>query len=233
MEISELAVAAYLYECFTGSDEGYGKLLEATGRNCDLAKPSHRDALIKWLRNWGCRQFAVKHHALASRELLSWHKEFGKKLPRRGAKLWELSDNDLDAYAKLFNSLARKRASVRRTKKGTSNVRIGPTGAAKILFAIRPDVFPPWDDFIRKSKGHNSPDGYARFLKDTKQLVLNLKGQCDRRNIAIGDLPKKLHRRWSSVPKLVDEYYWVTITNRCCLPVSERLRDWANWCSPR
>lgn len=231
MDLSELALAVYLYECFTRSDEGYEKLVKATGHKCDLAKSTHRDALIKWLRNWGCRQFALKHHELASRGLLNWHKQFGKKLPARGAKLWQSSDSTLEGYAELFNSLASLRASIRKRKGGKSNVRVGPTGAAKILFAIRPNVFPPWDDYIKKNRGYRGPDGYARFLKDTKQLLLDLKLQCDGICIAIEDLPKKLHRRWSSVPKLIDEYYWVTITNGCCLPSSERIRDWATWCS--
>lgn len=230
MKISELAVATYLYECFTGEDEGYRKFLNATQRRFDLAKPASRDALINWLNNWGCRQFALEHHALASQELLKWHKQFGRKLPPLHAKLWKLTDSQLDRCAEPFNSLASKRASVRRTKRGSSNVKIGPTGAAKILFAIRPDIFPPWDDPIRKKAGYRGSDGYARFLKETKQLVLDLKGQCERSNIAIENLPKILNRPLSSVPKLIDEYYWVTITKGCRLPPLERLRNWARWC---
>ena len=139
MELSELALAVYLYECFTGSDEGYAKLVKATGHKCDLAKSAHRDALIKWLRNWGCRQFALKHHALASRGLVNWHKQFVEKLPTRNAKLCQLPDSTLESHAEIFNSLASIRASVRRRKAGTSNVRFGPTGASKLpIRATRP-----------------------------------------------------------------------------------------------
>lgn len=232
MTISELAVAVYLYECYT-ADEGYRKFRDATNGKCNLAERTCREALIKWLNNWGCRQFALKHHDLASRELLEWHKEFKRKLPPAGAKLWTLTDTELDGCGELFNSLANKRASVRRTKTGRSNVRVGATGAAKILFAIRPDVFPPWDDPIRTEGGYLGPMGFARFLKDTKRLVLDLKRRCEGSNIPIENLPTVLNRPRSSVPKLIDEYYWVTVTHGCRLPSPERLREWARWSESR
>jgi len=171
----------------------------------------------------------LKHHALASRELFKWHEKFAQKLPPADANLWELTENQLNHFAEVFNNLANKRASVRRGKSRGSNVKVGPIGAAKILFATRPTVFPPWDDQIRKRKGYNEPNGYARFLKETKELVLDLKGQCERRNIAIENLPQKLNRPRSSVPQLIDEYNWVTITKGCILPTPERLGEWLSW----
>jgi hypothetical protein len=229
MKLSELAVAVYLYECFTRYDKSYFEFLDRTGNGCALAKPAVRNALIKWLNKWGCRQFALKHHSLASNALLKWYQMFAECLPPANANLWELTDGEIDDCADIFSRLAGARASIRRYKIRSVSVKVGRTGAAKILFAIRPKVFPPWDGPIRKQKGYTGSAGYVRFLKDTKAVILDLKRQCERNKISIEDLPIKLGRPRCTVPKLIDEYYWVTITNGCRLPSPKTVKAWACW----
>jgi len=214
MKISELAIAVYLYERVTPYDKSYIEFLDAIGDGCDLGNRKTRDLLYQWLNKWGCR-LDRKHKKNVSRELLKWHKEFGSDLPSASANLWDLTGKELDHGADLFNSLvnALKRASDRREW----------TAAAKIMFATRPNVFPPWDGAIRKAKGYDRPDGYVRFLKETKQVVLDLRSECERRDIAIEDLPQKLNRPRSSIPKLIDEYNWVTITKGISIPTLKEL----------
>ena len=219
MQLSELAIAVYLYECFTGYDKSYSEFIDLIGSHCALEKPAVREALIKWLNKWGCRQFALKHHTLASKQLLKWHREFGECLPSPRANLWELTDANIEGLRGMFDALANASASIRRYKSGTSRVRVGRTGGAKILFALRPKIFPPWDDPIRREGGYMGQNGYIQFLKDTRAVILDLKRQCDLNRISILDLPTKLNRPQSTVPKLIDEYYWVTITKGCTLPI--------------
>ena len=128
----------------------------------DVRLPAHREALFRWLNSWGCRQFAKAHHAgIASESLVRWADTWLHQLPEHGIRLTALEDLDLDVAAAAYAELQASVASERSTKSGTVRVTYGPTGAAKALFALRPDVFPPWDDPIRRHFGY---DGYGRVL---------------------------------------------------------------------
>src|SRR6266581_8962082 len=102
------------------------------GANCDLSRMVSRNKLLTWLNKWGCRIDLKHHRKEASDELREWYKQFGEKLPSVDAKLWELTDDELSACAKLFDSLASKRTSSQRAK---TYVKGRSTAAAKILFA--------------------------------------------------------------------------------------------------
>ena len=45
----------------------------------------------------------------------------------------------------------------------------------------------------------------------------------------LADLPRRLGRPQSTLPKLVDEYYWVTITRDCKPPDPHTLERWVAW----
>jgi hypothetical protein len=226
MKLWELAVAVYLYEFFTRFDKSYCAFRKATGASCDLTRAANRNELLTWLNKWGCR-IDLKHHRKdASDELHEWYKLFGEKLPLVNAKLWELRDDELPACAKLFDSLASKRTSSQRAK---TYVKGRPTAAAKILFALRPNVFPLWDRKISEEKGFTGPNGYLGFLKEMRTIALGLKSECERQGIEIDDLPKTVGSSSSNVLKLIDEYNWVTITKAATLPKPALLRQWLDW----
>jgi len=115
----------------------------------------------------------------------------------------------------IFNNLANKIASKRKLNKKKIIVKVGPVGASKILFALRPNVFPPWDTPICKELKYTmSGEGYVIYLKDVQNHLLTLNRECHSSKISINNLPVILKREKSSLPKLIDEYNWITITKK-------------------
>jgi len=71
VRLFQLAYACRLYGEFTDFDATYERFLSVTHPSFDVLNASHRKALFKWLNAWGCRQFAVDYHGLASENLKS------------------------------------------------------------------------------------------------------------------------------------------------------------------
>jgi hypothetical protein len=112
---------------------------------------------------------------------------------------------------------------------------LGPTGASKLLFAVRPTTAMAWDAAIQtKFDLRGDREGYramlARSKREAKILVADATrcGITDRRSI-----PETVGRSGHTLPKLLDEYHWVTITRRHQIPVFEELRQWMQWCAAR
>lgn len=95
----------------------------------------------------------------------------------------------------------------------------GPTGAAKTLFALRPKSLILWDIPMRKYF-NNGDSGYAyiKYIKKVNEDINDLIVQCKNNNFSIEELPEKINRPHSTVPKLIDEYHWVTITKGWKVP---------------
>ncbi len=127
----------------------------------------------------------------------------------------DLSDAALDSVASAYDELKSRQASERRRADSLVSVSFGPTGAAKILYALCPDCCPPWDAPIRTHFGWDGARAsYCSFLKTVKSEILDVIGDANRAGIEAKDIPRKVGRTDSSLPKLVDEYYWITITKR-------------------
>jgi len=230
IRLSQLAFGCFVYGGLSNYDESYLRFLKITGGAPDLGNPSHRKALLEWLNKWGCRQFAVKYHDHSSREILSWHNAHASTLFPRDRELPELGEPELAAAGAAYESLSARIASYKKRKGRTYAVSFGPTGAAKILFAIRPHALPPWDDAIRRKLGHDESEAsYVSFLKSVKSLLGELARSCERHGLRLQDLPQALGRPDSTVPKLIDEHYWVTKTKNCSPPHPPTLRQWARW----
>lgn len=226
MKLYELAFACYVYGCISNYDTSYRDLLESTNRSPDLTIVGHRMALLEWLNKWGCRQFAKSYHDLASAEISDWYENFAANLPPSQKTLLELSNVEINTAVRAFDNLVQRKASMRRNKsRNESVVTVGRTGAAKILFAIRPNVFPPWDEPIREQLG----ESYFDYLVIVKAALVEFDRECTRNGIKLSNLPEFLERPTSSLVKLIDEYFWVTITNKFQVPSSDTLLQWANW----
>lgn len=207
MTIKELKIACYLYGRVTNFDISYRKIFEIGKIN--LNDQQHVASLLNWLRGWGCRQFINKYEKLSSKNIMKWYQKFEDVLPDGATNLL---DSVPDAV-KYFDDLATRRASIRIRDNEEIIVNIGSVGAAKILFAIRPKVFPPWDTPICKALRYKmTGEGYLRYLKDVQVHLLKLKEECKFRKQTIYDLPRIVNRDISSLPKLIDEYNWITIT---------------------
>ena len=230
MRLSELALACFLYAQFTDYDDSYLSFLQVTNHHPDLANSEHRKALLIWLNRWGCRQFAIEYHELASSEILSWYNQFNSTLFDRNKNLWELTEAEINFVAQAYEALSNKRASLRKRKENTSSVSVGPTGAAKILFAIIRNALIPWDIPIRSHYGYDSSGAsYLTYLYRVKSILKELEDTCNKNGFTLAQLPKQLRRNNSTVPKLIDEYHWVTITNGCSLPTQDIFQKWAQW----
>lgn len=226
----EIAYACRLYAEFTEYDEALDELQEMTGRKLDLTNSAHRKALLRWLNAWGCRQFAIEHHPDASRALEAWAGRCLPLLPPPDAALAELTAHDLDDATRAYEDLAQARASVRQRGRKEYPVSFGPTGAAKTLYALRPEVFPPWDEPIREALGlDGSGESYRRFLESVQLAIQSLISEAREHGIHPQDIPRAISRPGSSLPKLMDEFYWVTIRNGVRLPTPADIAMWHAW----
>jgi hypothetical protein len=231
MNLGQLAFACYIYGRMTDFDSSYDAIRKATGPALDLTLAPHRVALLKWLNDWGCRQFAKAYHQLAASEIEDWYRGFVTAIPSVGAHLTGLSDQDLNVAEGAYDALADRTACMRR-RKGTRDARvtIGPTGAAKILFALRPGSFIPWDEPIRTGlKLRPSGREYVRYLKLAKHHLGELEAQCQEMGHRLDELPELVERPGSTPAKLIDEYYWVTITRNCPVPEKQVIPKWVSW----
>ena len=166
--------------------------------------------IMKFLNDWGCRQFKKDNHKDASKYLIKWHKQAFKILPNHSLCLIDQSDNKIKQYSQIFDSLKESYAST--DKRGIIKT-FGPVGTAKTLFALRKNMFPPWDNAIIE-KLDLSPDGvgYVKYLFLVKEELLKLKIECQKNNIELKKLPIILNNKYSSLVKLIDEYFWLTMT---------------------
>jgi len=230
MNLAELAFGCYVYASMTDYDTSYLDFRAAINDNLDLSNAVHRQALITWLNQWGCRQFSKECHQLASDEIYQWHSECKDLLPAKDADLHLLSAHEIELASKAYGKLASKIAC--RKMRGTTpiSVTVGPTGAAKILFALRPKSLVPWDEPIRAELNlDTSRQSYFRYHTEIKASLLQLEPQCNAQGFSLDDLPKNLSRPGSTTPKLIDEYYWVTITKQCTFPGNATLAKWMAW----
>jgi hypothetical protein len=104
---------------------------------------------------------------------------------------------------------------------------VGPVGAAKTLYILRPNIFPPWDRGIMRRLGYEeSGSEYRRYLSGVAQQLHELSRDT---GIPVPQLPREVGRPESSPAKLIDEFNWVAITNGCLPPSVNELRKWWEW----
>ena len=231
MQLVELAYGCRLFGEFTRNDTSTNELGQATRNVIDLHDPVHTKALLRLLNRWGCRQFAVEYHGEAGKMLGLWGDRWLTKLPGARANLGKLDDKKLAAVADAYADLKDQQASARRLTDGRmSIVTVGGTGAAKALHLLRPRVLPPWDDPIRAALGHDaSRDGYLAYLEGVRDHVRNLEAEAANFGIDAADIPRTLGRPASSLPKMIDEYYWITLTRGHVVPDAAELARWYKW----
>ena len=230
MRLYEIAIGSYLFSEVVDFDESFLALQEAVEGRVDLDESEHRQALLTWLNKWGCRQFSLNHHDHASGQIQAWYGVYAASLPAADVDLWLARDDQLNAAADAYGDLSRRVACVRAN--GVTAT-FGPVGAAKILFAIRPRLLPPWDTPIRERFGYNgSSASYLQFLKSTRVVLVELGAECEQHGFPLSELPARLERPQDTVPKLVDKFYWITITRGASLPPLSTVRQWLEWSGP-
>lgn len=229
MHLFELAYCCRLYGQLTTYDSSLSALRKAVGPQLNPANPDHRAALFQWLNAWGCRQFAKEHHATtASHSLTAWANHWAARLPGPATQLTDVSPSEVAmcvaAYAALRDSIASTRLLPGGRK---SSVTYGPTGAAKTLFALRPNLVPPWDDQIRDELKLDG--GVASFGVHLTSVATQLRALAKEAAVKVPALPALIGRPKSSPPKLIDEFNWVVITKGLRPPAVADLEQWNTW----
>lgn len=216
MKLLHLKIACYLYNQFTDYDNSYLELSKKHP-NLELNNPRHIKDLIEWLRSWGCRQFKKDNEDISINSIRDWYESKESKIPNRSNYLidYDLSKNKR-LITEIFDDLSKRKAAVRHRKNTEIDVRIGPVGTAKTLFALRPDLFSPWDKPIyNKLALEDNGSGYVDYLSKIQKELGEIRHSLKDTNIKWHELFEYLEKRHNSYPKLIDEYYWITITNRC------------------
>jgi len=227
--LGKIAIAGLLFNSLTRYNKSLMKLRSATGDKLDLEIRKHRDALMDWLNDWGCRHLAKDNHQIASRSILDWYRSSSAALFDDKTPLWQLEDREIRAAANAYGSLKDK-IGARRSRYGNkSEVRVGPTAASKVLFVVRPKALMPWDDAMRVAFNlDESPESYFEYLVEIRHLTLHVGDLCRNKGFRIDDFPQKLGRPNSTVLALVNEYIWITETRKIELPSSVTLMQWAS-----
>jgi hypothetical protein len=202
-------IAGYLadFGAAAGNDAASRRLRDATGGRVDLGVEAHRVAAIEWLRAWGCRHLRRADTPRTAEALRAWWAVWGAQFPPDQATLTGLDEAALTSAGRAYDALRTMPAAARRAKGGDVQVAFGDTATAKLMFAIRPQVFPPWDEPIRLAFG--KPGGGAAYVRLLRLSAAALDGLAQRLGAPVSELPEILGRPGSTPPKLVDEFLWV------------------------
>jgi len=231
ISLYDIAFASLIFDSLTNFyNDSYYSFMKDTNYSLNILNKSHRLRLLKWLNDWGCRNFKRDFHQLASKNILGWYEENCNLLPEIYKNIWELSENDFKSIFKIFETLSKKVASQRKSGNKFIIAKIGPTSVSKILFALRPKSLIPWDEKMRVFFHlTGNAEGYLDYLSIVINLCNELENQCKDNGFHLKNLPAKIGRRDITIPKLIDEYHWVTITRNCKLPDKELVKVWLDW----
>jgi hypothetical protein len=191
-------------------DAATRRLVSATGGQPDLNLAAHRAAAITWLRAWGCRHLRRADTARTDEAVRAWWAGWGPHLPGEDASLTGLTEDDLASAGRALEALRAAPAASRNVQGRDVDVGFGYTAAGKLLFAIRPLTFPPWDEQIRLAFG--KPGGSAAYVRLLRLSAAALDGLAERLSVPAGELPALLGRPASTPPKLVDEFLLARLT---------------------
>jgi hypothetical protein len=203
--LAALQRTAAVFNGYTGVDDTWLRLLEAAAPGLDLARADHRALLLRWLNSWGCRIRYPREGEPAPFDVgaAQWGGRWGSALP--SASLARLSDRDIDAVGAAYAALAALEVSV-----GRSRRTLGPTAAAKALYALRPAAVMPWDAAIAQHLyGVRDGAAFAEHQRLGRRWASAVVAESGAEEDAV---PGLVGRPTVSLAKILDEYLYVTIT---------------------
>jgi hypothetical protein len=199
-----LAHSIAVFNGYANVDGSWHEFVERTAPGVDLGRPDHRRLMHRWLNSWGCR---IRYPREGEPDpydagMAAWWAEFGAALPSGRLRL--ATDGDLLALGTAYAALAATPAGATRT--------LGPTAAAKALYALRPDTVMPWDAAIAVAL-HGARDGaaFTRHLGLGRGWAAAL---VTRLGVDDAAVPALLGRPGVSLAKILDEYTYVLITRQ-------------------
>jgi hypothetical protein len=203
--LAALRHTAVIFAGFPNVDRSWQRLLAATQPGIDLRRAEHRTLMLKWLNSWGCRiRYPREGEPSAfDANIAVWWELYSQRLP--GTPLIGLADEEIgmlaDAYAALSGTLV--------TTGGRART-LGPTAAAKALYALRPRSVPPWDAAIAAClHGSRDGDAFARHLRLCRGWAAAVTAAT---GVEHDQVPELLGRPGVSLAKLLDEYCYTSIT---------------------
>jgi len=222
-----LAWACHDSSVRSNSHSAYCDFRENANGAFSLGDSEHRKLLIKLLNRWRCR---LTNRKRLSERLRMWGKKNASVLMSFRRGLLHLDEGGFRRAATLYDTLR---------KAGGKGFRAAAT--AKTLFAINPEVFPPWDRAIRAyyiPKGTDDGAGYAKYMRLVKCRLEGLVKDARRFKVRPGMIAASIghpYPQYVTLVKLVDEFMWVTVPRpagksaRWCAPPVEQLRGWLRW----
>jgi hypothetical protein len=220
MNFIELAWGAFIYRAL-GSDKDYLQIMSDEGllsrlrtRPSDVTPEEFNKKVKLFLSQWRCR-VSNKVGNQILRFICTRHKLF---VALDGSTLESLNEEEIQCAGKTYSEM--------RNTHG-----VGPAICAKTLHVLNPDVFMPWDNPILKelnlrTRGEisDSRQGYSAFLRRARIDASDVMSDFRLRGIdgsANDFLSERLgYDRGKSMAKFLDEYYWVTLTNKFEIPPS-------------
>ena len=188
------------------SDAGLAS--EADGE-VDLSLVERRRALHRWLNAWGCRiRYARPGEPdLFDAGLAAWWGRRRGDLATVTGPLSDLSDDQITCLSVAFEDLSS--LPIARTVAGTDRT-MGPTAAAKALYALRPRAVMPWDLMIAE-RLHGGRDEIAfgahlRLGRDWARQLLRDTGWDE------PQLAAELGQPGASLARLLDQYCYIRFT---------------------
>ncbi len=204
--LADLKHAASVFNGFANVDTSWLRLLETVKPGLDLSRADHRALLLRWLNSWGCRIRYPRDGEPAPFDTgaAAWWVQWRDRLP--SVSLSRLSDDDIDAIGAAYAALAALDVSAGPRAKRT----LGPTAAAKAMYALRPDAIMPWDAAIAE-RLYGARDGvaFAEHQRRGRRWASLIAAEAA---TAEDELPALVGRPTISLAKLLDEYLYVTVT---------------------
>jgi hypothetical protein len=203
--LADLSRTAVVFNGFTNVDRTWLRLIDDTSPAIDLARADHRTILLRWLNSWGCRIRYPRAGEPAPFDsgVLSWWLAWRPVLPQ--ISLAELTDTDTKGVGEAYADLAAVVVSEGRPRRT-----LGPTAAAKALYALAPRAIMPWDAAIAV-RLHGSRDGaaFARHQELGRMWATAVITEAGGDENTVSEL---VGRPGISLAKILDEYLYVTVT---------------------
>jgi hypothetical protein len=203
--LADLRGTAAVFNGFTNADASWLRLVADTAPGPDPGRADHRALLHRWLNTWGCR-IRYPHPgepAPFEEGVAAWWHACQTALPE--TSLARLTDAGVDAAAESYASLAQVCVSA-----GGAARTLGPTAAAKLLYALRPAAIMPWDAAIAiRMYGARDGAAFGRHLRLGRSWARAVIAETGADETT---LPGLIGRPAISLAKILDEHLYVTIT---------------------
>jgi hypothetical protein len=225
MKLYELAYGCRLYREFAQFDLAYQEMRAALGHNPNLASQAEQDALMRFLNDLRCR-IPERNFPTLKERLQQWARVWMSQLPEMNRDIRSLSEGERTGVGGSYEELLRLGAGLH----------FQDTAAAKTLHALRTRVLPMWDNeikdwFAASARFSDQPPGhvYSNFLLHVGNQISDLEQDVQRLERQLIDVPQLVQRPGACLVKLVDEYYWITITSSHLVPTQDELERWLRW----